>query len=103
MYKAEKTVQMIFRDFNQYYGMKLDCNDEWGIVARRVDWGAAEDRYMDFFLLKRGRPALDAHMALGILIIQKQMKLSDRSSGRSGVPPATGTSSGWRPTRRSAH
>ena len=27
MYKAEKTVQMTFEDFNQSCGMKLDMND----------------------------------------------------------------------------
>ena len=37
MYKAEKTVQMTFEDFNQSCGMKLDVNDECGVVAGRVD------------------------------------------------------------------
>ena len=37
MYKAEKTEQMTFEDFNQSCGMKRDVNDEWGVVAERVD------------------------------------------------------------------
>ena len=78
MYKAEKTVQMTFEDFNQSCGMKLDVNDEWVVVAGRVDWSAVEERYMEFFPSKRGRPALGARMALGALIIQLRMGLSDR-------------------------
>ena len=79
MYKAEKTEQMTFEDFNQSCGMKLDMNDEWIVVAGRVDWNAVEERYMEFFPSKRGRPALGARMALGALIIQLRMKLSDRN------------------------
>lgn len=60
MYKAEKTEQMTFEDFNQSCGMKLDMNDEWIVVAGRVDWNAVEERYMEFFPSKRGRPALGA-------------------------------------------
>ena len=78
MYKAEKTEQMTFEDFNQSCGMKLDMNDEWIVVAGRVDWNAVEERYMEFFPSKRGCPALGARMALGALIIQLRMKLSDR-------------------------
>ena len=78
MYKAEKTVQMTFEDFNQSCGMKLDVNDEWVVVAGRVDWNAVEEMYMEFFPSKRGRPALGARMALGALIIQLRMRLSDR-------------------------
>ena len=78
MYKAEKTVQMTFEDFNQSCGMKLDVNDEWVVVAGRVDWDAVEKKYMALFPSKLGRPALTARMALGALIIQLRMKLSDR-------------------------
>lgn len=79
MYKAEKTAQMTFEDFNQSCGMQLDANDEWVVVAGRVDWNAVEERYMEFFPSRRGRPALGARMALGALIIQLRMRLSDRS------------------------
>ena len=37
IYKAEKTVQKTFENFNQSCGMKRDVNDEWGVVAERVD------------------------------------------------------------------
>ena len=78
MYKAEKAEQMTFEDFNQSCGMKLDVRDEWIVAAGRVDWAEVEVKYMAFFPKKRGRPALNARMALGALIIQQRMKLSDR-------------------------
>ena len=79
MYKAEKSVQMTFEDFNQSCGMKLNVRDEWIVVANRIDWVAVEMKYMEFFPSKRGRPALSARMALGALIIQHKAKLSDRN------------------------
>jgi len=79
MYKAEKSVQMTFEDFNQSCGMKLNVRDEWIVVANSIDWAAVESKYMEFFPSKRGRPALNARMSLGALIIQHKAKLSDRN------------------------
>ena len=78
MYKAEKPVQTTFEDFNRSCGMKLDVRDEWIAVANSIDWAAVEEKYMEFFPSKRGRPALNARMALGALIMQHRAKLSDR-------------------------
>ena len=79
MYKTEKSVQMTFEDFNQSCGMKLNVRDEWVVVADSIDWAAIEEKYMAFFPSRRGRPALNARMALGALIIQHKAKLSDRN------------------------
>ena len=79
MYKAEKSGQMTFEDFNQSCGMKLNVRDEWIVVADSIDWAAVEEKYKAFFPSRRGRPAVDARMALGALIIQHKAKLSDRN------------------------
>lgn len=79
MYKTEKSVQMTFEDFNQSCGMKLNVRDEWVVVADSIDWPAVEEKYMAFFPSRRGRPAVNARMALGALIIQHKAKLSDRN------------------------
>ena len=79
MYKAEKSVQMTFEDFNQSCGMKLNVRAEWIVVANNIEWAAVEEKYMAFFPSKRGRPAVNARMALGALIIQHKAKLSDRN------------------------
>ena len=79
MYKTEKPAQMTFEDFNQSCGMKLNVHDEWVVVANSIDWAAIEEKYMAFFPSKRGRPAVNARMALGALVIQHKAKLSDRN------------------------
>ena len=79
MYKAEKPAQMTFEDFNQSCGMKLNVHDEWVVVANSIDWASIEEKYMAFFPSKRGRPAVNARMALGALVIQHKAKLSDRN------------------------
>ena len=78
MYKAVRSVQMTFEDFNQSCGMKLNVRDEWVVVADGIDWAAVEKKYKESFPSKRGRPAVNARMALGALIIQHKAKLSDR-------------------------
>ena len=79
MYKTEKSVQMTFENFNQSCGMKLNVRDGWVVVADSIDWAAIEEKYMAFFPSRRGRPAVNARMALGALIIQHKAKLSDRN------------------------
>lgn len=78
MYKADKSVQLTFEDFNQSCGMKLNVQDRWVVIADRFDWDAVEKKYMEYFPSRRGRPAVNARMALGALIIQLVARLSDR-------------------------
>lgn len=78
MYKTEPAVQLTFEGFNQSCGMKLNPRDEWVVIAGRMDWNEVEAQYMRRFPSKRGRPAVNARQALGALIIQRRMGLSDR-------------------------
>jgi transposase, IS5 family len=78
MYKAEKEQQLTFDGFNQSCGMKLNPKDEWVILADLIDWAAVEAEYSALFPSRRGRPAVSARQALGALVIQKRMQLSDR-------------------------
>ena len=56
----------------------MNKDDEWVRIAGRIDRDAAEEAYSGLFPSRRGRPAILVRMALGALIIQKRMKLSDR-------------------------
>ena len=78
MYKSVASHQMTFEDFNESCGMKLSRTDEWYRLASRIDWEAAEAIYRQNFPSRRGHPAFSVRMALGALIIQKRMGLSDR-------------------------
>lgn len=78
MYKTEKAQQLTFDGFNQSCGTKLNPKDEWVVLADLIDWAAVEAEYSALFPSGRGRPAVSARQALGALIIQKRMNLSDR-------------------------
>lgn len=79
MYKSPKSHQIEFNDFNQSCGMQLDPNNEWVILADRIDWCRMESRYAEMFPSSTGRPAKPLRMALGALIIQKRKNLTDRT------------------------
>ena len=79
MYKKQKTYQVSFFDFNQAYGLQLDKNNEWIHLSTRIDWDRLEEDYAKNFPSHTGRPAKPLRMALGALIIQKRMNLSDRA------------------------
>ena len=78
MYKSQKTQQLTFQGFNQSCGTPLDQDDEWVVLADRIDWRAVELEYQQSFKSGRGRPAVPARQAFGALIIQKRTGLSDR-------------------------
>ena len=79
MYSKKTDRQLTFEDFNQSCGMKLEMTNEWIILSSRIDWKSAEKIYSRLFPSRLGRPALPLRIALGALIIQKRMKLSDRA------------------------
>ncbi|MCR4573525.1 MAG: IS5 family transposase [Lentisphaeria bacterium] len=79
MYKATSSHQITFHDFNQSCGMSLDMGNEWCRLAHAVDWAAAERLYKENFPSRTRHPAFPVRMALGALVIQKRMKLSDRA------------------------
>lgn len=79
MYKPAVKRQLAFDDFNQSCGMQLDSRNEWCILAERIDWSASEARYTACFKSGKGHPAVPLRQALGALIIQKRMGLSDRA------------------------
>lgn len=79
MYKASNKQQMTFEDFNQSCGMKLTMTNEWCVLADRINWSECEKIYSEKFKSGKGHPAAPVRQALGALIIQKRMKLSDRA------------------------
>lgn len=71
--------QYSFTDFNQSCGMQLDKTNEWVRLADRIPWHKMEAKYVAMFPSHTGRPAIPFRMALGVRVIQKRKKLSDRA------------------------
>lgn len=79
MYKAQSNHQLAFDDFNQSCGMQLALDNEWCVLANRIDWKTVESLYAAKFKSGKGHPAASARLALGALVIQKRTGLSDRA------------------------
>ena len=77
--EKRKNRQITLFDFNQSCGMQLDPENEWIRLAHAIPWDKMEARYAALFPSRTGHPATPLRMALGILIIQKRRKLSDRA------------------------
>lgn len=78
MYKFERYRQLGLSDFNQPVGLKMNPENRWGKKAETIPWEAIEEKYVKLFPSKIGMPAKPLRMALGSLLIQKQLGSSDR-------------------------
>lgn len=79
MYPMSNDQQITFEDFNQAFGMNFSRNNEWYLLAKKIDWESIEKTYSQNFPSRRGHPAFSARIALGSLIIQKRTGFSDRA------------------------
>ena len=78
MYKPSENHQISFFDFNQSCGMQLDEENEWIVLADRIEWSKWEIKYASFFPSEKGNPGKPFRTVLGALLIQKRKGLSDR-------------------------
>lgn len=58
----------------------LDENNRWVIIASLIPWTEFEGEYADIFNEKLGAPAKPFRMALGALIIQQKLNITDRET-----------------------
>jgi transposase, IS5 family len=59
---------------------KLSWENRWVIMASLIPWEKFEKEYAKNFSEKKGAPALPFRMALGALIIQEKLGISDRET-----------------------
>ncbi|MFZ5967622.1 MAG: IS5 family transposase [Bacillota bacterium] len=78
MYKKQLDQLTIF-DMTLEDSFKLDPNNRWIKKSKLVPWEKAEEKYAHLFR-KNGRPAKDIRIALGALIIQQTLELSDEET-----------------------
>ena len=79
MYKASASHQTSFDEFNRSCGMNLDPTNDWCRIALLIPWHKWVSSYAALFPSRRGRPAIPLRTALGALLIQKRLGLSDRN------------------------
>ena len=80
MYRAEDRRQLELVEFYHSFGGKLDSNNRWVILSRQIPWEEIEKKYGERFCEDNGAPAKTARMALGALIIEERLGLTDRET-----------------------
>jgi len=82
MYKRGKLKQRKLEDFVTPFNRGLDKNNRWVKMSDIIPWDDIEIKYAQKFKNDRrdGRSAKSAREALGALLIQQMMKLSDRET-----------------------
>ena len=82
MYKGKdrKTIPLFEELFP--FGGKLDENNRWLRVAELIPWDELEDEYRHYFS-DIGRPATDARLFIGLILLKHMTGLSDREVVRS--------------------
>ena len=72
MYRFEEK-QLSFTDFNQPQGLQMNPENRWIRKAEMIPWDTIEKEYAKLFPSRTGMPAKPLRMALGSLLIQKQV------------------------------
>lgn len=78
MYK-KRSGQMRVEDFILPFSGKLDANNRWVKLSRIIPWEAFEEKYASKFGAV-GNPAKPARMALGALLIQTKLHITDEET-----------------------
>ena len=80
MYRFTEQVHNTVEDFQFPIGFHLDENNRWVILAKLIPWQQFEKEYALIFDEKIGSPAKPFQIAMGALIIQQILDISDRET-----------------------
>lgn len=80
MYDHLSTGQLSFEDFYLPFSGKLSSQNRWVKLAALIPWEDLEEDYASQFDARLGAPAKPFRMALGALIVQERLGLTDRET-----------------------
>lgn len=80
MYVSLPIGQLSFEDFHLPFSGKLSSQNRWVKLANLIPWQDLEVEYASQFDARLGAPAKPFRMALGALIIQERLGLTDRET-----------------------
>ncbi len=80
MYISTTTVLQEVEDFQLQHGFHLDENNRWVILSKLIPWSDFEEQYASLFDKKIGAPAKSFRLALGSLLIQQILNITDRET-----------------------
>ncbi len=80
MYRCSSPGQLSFQDVYLPFGDHLCGDNRWVKLAEFIPWDDLEDHYADQLDAQLGTPAKPFRVALGSLIIQQRLGISDRET-----------------------
>lgn len=81
VYKMTENQLILPDDFFLPFGGKLNKNNRWVKLANLIPWWKVEEKYAEHFKKTcKGQKAVSVRVALGSLIIQQRLGLSDRET-----------------------
>ena len=79
MYRKLHVHQLAFEDFVLPFGGKLRSDNRWVILAKQIPWAVVDTAYAQQFSQEdMGSPAKSSRLALGALILQERLGVTDR-------------------------
>ncbi len=80
MYRKQESSPISPEKFVLPSEVQLDENNRWVIMANLIPWLEFEQEYALIFDEKLGAPVLSFRVALGALIVQQKLKITDRET-----------------------
>lgn len=77
-YQSQK--QQTIPGFETPFQMTLDENNRWVKLSACIPWDDLADGYYQGFSVSQGRPAKDARLMIGAVIIKHKLCLSDEET-----------------------
>ncbi|MEX0829755.1 MAG: transposase, partial [Nitrospirales bacterium] len=79
MYRKPYVNQLAFEDFVLPFGGKLCSDNRWVVLAKQIPWAVVATAYAQQFSQEDvGAPAKSSRLALGALILQERLGVTDR-------------------------
>ena len=80
MIRSHSQQQLSLSEFDWPFQVALDENNRWVKLSQCIPWDQLAESYYQGFSLSQGRPAKDARLVIGAVIIKHQLCLSDEET-----------------------
>lgn len=80
MIRSHSQKQLSLAEFDWPFQTKMDENNRWVVMARCIPWDQLADGYHQSLSANKGRPAKDARLVIGAVIIKHKLCLSDEET-----------------------
>lgn len=80
MIRIHSQTQMTLEGFEMPFEREMDKNNRWVKLSDCMPWDALADAYYQSFSVQMGRPAKDARLVIGAVVIKHKLKLSNEET-----------------------